>query len=75
VLRAYNTSAAPLSGSLTTGLPGEIRIADLAERDVSSSLTGQAIGQSPAGARTVHFPVRAHEIITLTILHEEGQAV
>ena len=75
VLRAYNTSAAPLSGSLTTGLPGEIRIADLAERDLAPSLTGQASGQSPAGERTVHFPVRAHEIITLTIRHEEGQAV
>ncbi len=80
VLRAYNTTSIPVTGRLTTSLEGDIRLANLAERDLSMPLAHDPVesmtaDQSPFATmeRTVHFPVRAHEIVTLTIRPANGE--
>ena len=64
LLRAYNTSPDPLEATLRLARPGTVRRANLAEREGSDPL--EAEGGSD-GLAVYHFPVRPHEIITLSI--------
>jgi alpha-mannosidase len=64
LLRAYNTSPAPVEATLRLARPGTVRRANLAEREWSDALEGETAAD---GLATYRFPVRPHEIITLSI--------
>lgn len=67
LLRAYNTAPYPLEGILRLGLADTtVRWANLAERDISETLTPDTDG-------VYHFQVRSHEIITFAIRNTGDQ--
>jgi hypothetical protein len=65
ILRVYNTAPYPVDATLELALPGTVRLANLAERDLSEPLTPKASGTP--GARTFRFAANKHEIVTLSI--------
>jgi alpha-mannosidase len=60
VLRGYNTAPYPVEAVLHLGLNGQVRRANLAERELSENL-------GATGDGTYRFPVRPHEIFTLLV--------
>lgn len=64
LLRAVNTGPNPLDARLALTLPATVRLANLAEREISDPLPGTPMGD---GTHVYTFPVRPHEIITLSI--------
>jgi alpha-mannosidase len=68
VLRAYNTAPYPVEAEVLLAAGVNVRLANLAERELSKPLTAQPGNSNPA---TYRFPVRAHEIITLSIRKDE----
>jgi mannosylglycerate hydrolase len=64
VLRAYNTAPHPVEAVLHLGLNGQVRHANLAERQLSDNL-------APDGDGTYRFQVRPHEIFTLLVRDKE----
>jgi alpha-mannosidase len=71
VLRAYNVAPHPVEGTLRLGLPGTVRRANLAERDLGTPLAPVPdSGNAPAG-QTYRFTARPHEIVTFSIAVNE----
>jgi alpha-mannosidase len=68
ILRVYNTAPYPVEGTLGLTIPGRVRLANLAERELSEPLVPGAGGG--AGARLYRFPANKHEIVTLSIRSE-----
>jgi mannosylglycerate hydrolase len=72
LLRAYNIAPYALDGTLRLGVPGRVRLANLAERELSPPLAPE-----PGGApdsRLYRFRVQPHEIITLSLQRDEAQS-
>ncbi|HEY0070586.1 MAG TPA: glycoside hydrolase family 38 C-terminal domain-containing protein, partial [Chloroflexia bacterium] len=65
ILRVYNTAPYPVDATLVLALPGTVRLANLAERDLPEPLVPQA--SDTPGARTFRFAANKHEIVTLSI--------
>ncbi|HET6313342.1 MAG TPA: glycoside hydrolase family 38 C-terminal domain-containing protein, partial [Chloroflexia bacterium] len=68
ILRVYNTAPYPVEGTLALGIPGTVRLANLAERELSEPLMPGAGGGM--GASVYRFAANKHEIVTLSIRSE-----
>lgn len=68
ILRVCNTAPYPVEGTLELGIPGIVRLANLAERELPEPLVPGAGGS--ARASVYHFAANKHEIVTLSIRSE-----
>jgi alpha-mannosidase len=66
ILRVYNTAPHPVEGKLRLGIAAAVRMANLAERDLSGPLTPTADGH------TYEFYARPHQIVTFSIQPLQG---
>jgi alpha-mannosidase len=69
ILRVYNTAPYPVEGTLALGIRGTVRLANLAEREVSEPLVPRDAGG--ADASVYSFAANKHEIVTLSIRSED----
>jgi alpha-mannosidase len=65
ILRVYNTAPYPVDATLELALPGTVRLANLAERDLSEPLVPET--RRTPGVRLYRFAANKHEIITISI--------
>lgn len=68
ILRVYNTAPYGVEGALEIAVPGTVRLANLAEREVTEPLVPES-GDTP-GTRKYRFAAQQHEIITFSIRSE-----
>ncbi|MDQ5822679.1 MAG: glycosyl hydrolase-related protein [Chloroflexota bacterium] len=69
ILRVYNTAPYPVDATLQLAVPGTVRLANLAEREVSDPLVPWEGASS--GSRTFRFAANQYEILTLSIRSEQ----
>ncbi|MDQ3928072.1 MAG: glycosyl hydrolase-related protein, partial [Chloroflexota bacterium] len=65
ILRVYNTAPHPVEATLEIDLPGTVRLANLAERELTEPLAPEE------GSNTYSFTVNQYEIVTLSIRSEQ----